>query len=309
MCMVSVIIPNYNHSLFLKQRIDSVLNQTYNDIEVIILDDNSTDDSKIIIEQYRDNPKVSHIVYNEVNSGSTFRQWQKGIALAKGEYIWIAESDDYADATLLELVVSVFEQNLSVGLVQVQSYDFDENGKIRGLWKNRNSYRDWNSDFKESGIQFIKGCMLESNPIVNASAVVFRKSILSDGMVDPTFTLNGDWAFYIKILLKSDFYNIGKPLNYFRQHNNKGSSGNVRNYNNILEYARIINLVFRNINLSKKDKDTARYVFVSMWAEQADNNLLLILKNKFLLISKEAFKNDKLFFPRLIKRVRQKNHK
>jgi glycosyltransferase involved in cell wall biosynthesis len=74
--LVSVIIPNYCHSQFLVQRIESVLNQTYQNFEVIILDDCSPDAgaSKAVIEKYRGNPHVSHIVYNEENSGSTFKQ-------------------------------------------------------------------------------------------------------------------------------------------------------------------------------------------------------------------------------------------
>jgi glycosyltransferase involved in cell wall biosynthesis len=76
--LVSVIIPNYNHSLYLKQRIDSVLNQTFQDFELIILDDCSSDSSKEIIEQYRQNPKVSQIIFNQINSGSVFKQWAEG---------------------------------------------------------------------------------------------------------------------------------------------------------------------------------------------------------------------------------------
>ena len=63
--MVSVIIPNYNHAPFLVERIESVLNQSYPDFEVIILDDCYTDSSKEIIEKYRNNPKISQIIYNK----------------------------------------------------------------------------------------------------------------------------------------------------------------------------------------------------------------------------------------------------
>ena len=91
---LSAIVPNYNHGPYLKLRIDSILNQTYEDIEVIILDDNSQDNSVEIIESYRTHPKVSHILLNDRNSGSTFIQWEKGINLATGKWIWIAESDD-----------------------------------------------------------------------------------------------------------------------------------------------------------------------------------------------------------------------
>ena len=89
MYKVSVIIPNYCYAAYLEQRIDSVLSQTYQDLEVIILDDNSPDDglSRMVIEKYRENPHVSHIVYNDENSGSTFKQWDKGISLAEGEYM------------------------------------------------------------------------------------------------------------------------------------------------------------------------------------------------------------------------------
>jgi len=89
--LVSVIIPNYNHSLFLGERIDSVLNQRYQNFEVILLDDGSTDNSREIIEKYRGLEKVKHIVYNQKNSGNAFVQWNKGVELAMGEWVWIAE--------------------------------------------------------------------------------------------------------------------------------------------------------------------------------------------------------------------------
>ncbi len=93
---VSVIVPNYNHARYLRQRIESVLRQTYQDFEVILLDDCSTDDSRSILSSYAGDPRV-RMEFNEVNSGSTFKQWNKGVRLARGEYVWIAESDDYAD--------------------------------------------------------------------------------------------------------------------------------------------------------------------------------------------------------------------
>ncbi len=73
--LVSVIIPNYNHALYLDERIQSVLNQSYGHFEVIILDDLSKDNSREVMEKYRDYPHVSHIVYNTENSGSTFKQY------------------------------------------------------------------------------------------------------------------------------------------------------------------------------------------------------------------------------------------
>src|ERR1700686_241166 len=101
---VSIIIPNYNHARYLRKRMDSVLGQTFQNFELILLDDCSTDESRSILLEYATDPRV-RIDFNEKNSGSTFRQWNKGVRLAHGEYVWIAESDDYADPHLLERLV------------------------------------------------------------------------------------------------------------------------------------------------------------------------------------------------------------
>ncbi|MGL4332344.1 MAG: glycosyltransferase family 2 protein, partial [Bacteroidales bacterium] len=128
--MVSVIIPNYNHAKYLNERIDSIINQTFQDFEIIILDDKSSDESKIIIEHYRDHPKVSHIVINKQNSGSPFIQWKKGIDLAKGDLIWIAESDDCAAPTFLEECVNHLVNNTDTVFCFSESFFVDENSNI-----------------------------------------------------------------------------------------------------------------------------------------------------------------------------------
>src|ERR1700747_3572036 len=107
---VSVIVPNYNHARFLPKRIDSILGQSFQDFELILLDDCSSDDSRSILSQYASNPRVK-IDFNEVNSGSAFKQWNKGVHLARGEYVWIAESDDYADPRFFERLVAVLDRD------------------------------------------------------------------------------------------------------------------------------------------------------------------------------------------------------
>jgi len=103
---VSVVVPNYNHARYLQQRIDSILSQTYQDFELILLDDCSTDHSRDILASYRENPKV-RIEYNDENSGTVFKQWNKGVRMARGRYIWMAESDDFADPRFLARMVPI----------------------------------------------------------------------------------------------------------------------------------------------------------------------------------------------------------
>ena len=211
--LVSVIIPNYNHGQFLNQRIDSVLGQTYPNIEVIILDDASYDNSFEIINSYTKHPKVSHVVLNDINSGSVFSQWFKGIALAKGNYVWIAESDDFCKPDFLLNIMQVFDTDNELGLVYTGSYSIDAIGNI--LWTSSQS----ETVEKWKGIDFINEKMVNGNEIYNASMAVFNKNyITKETDVIKSFAFCGDWLFWILLAKNAKVAYVGKLLNYFRNH-------------------------------------------------------------------------------------------
>jgi len=213
--MVSVIIPNYNHAPFLKERIDSVLSQTYQDYEIIILDDCSTDNSRELIEGYRENQKVSNIIYNEVNGGSPFSQWKKGMEIAKGEFIWIAESDDFCDAELLETAVKAFAEDKDCVLWFCASDMADIKGELHGLHPNQKGMSSCVLD----GVRFAKKHMSRCNALVNASSAVFRKDIalqIDNGY--ETMGGCGDYLFWVGMMQKGKVCFNPKPLNHFRFH-------------------------------------------------------------------------------------------
>ncbi len=87
---VSIIVPNYNYAHFLEQALGSIERQTYRDFEVILLDDASTDDSLPVPQRFA-REHHCQFVCNEHTSGSAFKQWNKGLKLATGQYVWIAE--------------------------------------------------------------------------------------------------------------------------------------------------------------------------------------------------------------------------
>ncbi len=210
---VSAIIPNYNHGGFLKQRIDSVLGQTYTDIEVIILDDVSTDNSREIIEQYRGNPKVTAIDYNETNSGSPFKQWQKGMALAKGEIIWMAESDDWCEPNFLEVLVEGLTKNQGCVLAYAQTCCIDANNHIRYITKATNLEEVVN------GNNFINWHLTKGTIIVNASMAIFKKEVFEKMPDDFTqLKFSGDWLFWIEAARLGNVFISGRVLNFFRKH-------------------------------------------------------------------------------------------
>lgn len=109
--LVSVIIPNYNNEIFLKNVITKILENTYNNIEIIIVDDKSTDKSVDIINSFQNN-KIK-LYENKENSG-TYYSRNKGILLSKGCYILIVDGDDYIDSTYIENMVNGLKNNNNV---------------------------------------------------------------------------------------------------------------------------------------------------------------------------------------------------
>ena len=216
---VCVIIPNYNHEKYLDERIQSVLNQTYTDFEVIILDDVSKDNSKDVIEKYRSNPHVRHIVYNTKNSGSTFKQWAKGFSLAKGELIWIAESDDSCSPKLLEKLVNEFEKDNELVLAYSLSMFIDEHGNRHK--PSNNVKRTVHLDGKD----YIQRYMEFGNHIKNASCALFKKDVAVNlNQIYTHYKGSGDRMFWILIAEQGRVAIVDELLNYFRRYSSTTTS-------------------------------------------------------------------------------------
>lgn len=215
---VSVIIPNYNHKRYLLQRIESVLNQIFQDFEVIILDDCSTDGSEEIIEQHRTNRKVADIVYNKINSGSTFKQWERGFKLAKGEWIWIAESDDYCENTFLKTLLELAETGKNVGIVFANSYWVNDTGVIG---EELSIYKE---SFFRSGIDEVKE-LTKHCTIQNASSCIIKREYALQAIQGLSkYKACGDWIFYTRVLQNCNLVYTDSKLNYFRWYHKNVSS-------------------------------------------------------------------------------------
>ena len=221
---VSVVVPNYNHALFLRQRIDSVLRQTYREFEIILLDDCSTDDSRSLLSAYAHDPRV-RIEFNDTNSGSGFRQWNKGVRLAHGEYVWIAESDDYADERLLEKLVARLDTEARAVFAYCRSQRVATDGRHEGFvdpWPfidSRHSQHRWTADYCADGQMECREYMARCNTVPNASAVVFRKAAYQRvGGADEDLCLCGDWKLWAGMASTGKVMYIAEPLNYYRFH-------------------------------------------------------------------------------------------
>ena len=213
-----MIIPNYNHARYLKQRIDSVLNQTYHDFELILLDDNSSDNSREVLDSYRGNEHVTQVVFNEKNGGTPFKQWDKGIELASGDWIWIAESDDFADIHFLECLMGKIQEHPNVGLAFSSTFFVNENGAITGKSCNKDVIQ---LDYcVHSSNSFIKERLFIRNTIDNVSECIFKKSLYCSEkkQLYEWMNLCGDWLFYVLLAEQADVLEVFEPLSYYRKH-------------------------------------------------------------------------------------------
>nr|WP_121270601.1 glycosyltransferase family 2 protein [Pedobacter schmidteae] len=302
MVKVSVIIPNFNHAPYLKKRIDSVLAQSYQEIEVILLDDRSTDNSVNILESYRQHPKISHIHYNHQNSKSTFKQWAMGIKLAKGAYIWIAESDDFCEPFFLATLISQLEGHPNIGLayckslpVNAEDYIFDDSDQ----WMKRVHQTRWETDFINNGSQECVHFLSVQCTIPNVSAVLFKRETLENLELEHIpYLVCGDWFTYIKILKKYDIAYTALPLNYHRSH-----SGNVRTKNQhrlLLEQLSVMAYLNSNFKVSRsKPYNTSVEEKLSFWLAGLRKGQWTVQENYQII--RLLMSTDRLFPFRLLK--------
>ena len=290
---VSIIIPNYNHTAFLKQRLDTVFNQTYNNFEVILLDDASTDNSLEILETYKNHPKVSHFIPSKENSGSPFKQWEKGIKLAKGEYIWIAESDDYCELNFLEALIPLFTKK--VALCYCASNIINENNSILGRhkWADGLDPNRWKMSYKNNGKDEIKNFLRYRNTITNASAVVFKREIVTNLKYPSHMKFCGDWFLWIEILKHGDVVYLQSSLNYFRRH--EGSTKPVKalglEQKRVSEYMEVIT---KNSNIFSRFFNRTKYYWIfDEWRAKFKSQTNTNIKNltlDFLIYNKLKYR-------------------
>ncbi|MBQ6605752.1 glycosyltransferase family 2 protein [Candidatus Saccharibacteria bacterium] len=260
---VSVILPNYNYSKYLKSRLSSILSQTYPLYELIILDDASTDDSIKIIESLLPKIKENYpalkisFLKNEQNSGKAILQWQKGFELATGDYIWIAEADDLSNKNFLEEAVKGFDDPKVVlsyteskiinrfGLVLAPNFRFSRDKEKTGHYKN---------SYVKTGREEIEEIMAIRCTIPNVSAVLFLnspeipyKEIFKKAA---SFSQVGDWYFYAKILEHGKISYNHKSLNKFRIHKGSKTANSKKDKKHYQEVLALHQLFLKQYNLS-----------------------------------------------------------
>ena len=217
--LVSVIIPSYNHSVFLDRRMESLLTQTYSNLEIIIIDDCSTENNLEILKKYLSDPRVKLI--SRVNNGGVSAVNNQGIELSSGEYIIFAQCDDACESQMIEQLVNSLDLNPSVGISFTRNLMIDESDKVLGndFTIRQKAFRNrCISDTIISGSEMSR-FLFHSCVIPNMSSVMFKRDCLNKiGLFSLEYKACLDWDMFFRIARNYDFYYISKPLNHFRQH-------------------------------------------------------------------------------------------
>lgn len=216
---ITVYITNHNYGMYLEQSIESVLNQSFQDFELIIIDDGSQDKSRQIIKKYEKHQKISVIF--QKNRGLTVSN-NIALGLARGEFIVRLDADDYFSKDALKLMFREFDQK-TLGMVFADWYLIDEKGEVLGV---------------EQRHDFQKDVTLHDQP-AHGACTMFRVSSLKKlGGYDESISRQDGYELWLRFIENYDVRNINVPLFYYRQHPKSLTKDEVKLLNtrsNILE--------------------------------------------------------------------------
>ena len=207
---ISVMIPNFNHAHLIGETIESVLNQTFKDFDIVVVDDASTDNSVHVINEYVQANDRVRLVVNEKNLGLV-RNWNKCLDLAEGPLVQIMQSDDLIDPDYFAAVAETFDRYPEVGMVAATARRIDDTGAIIGESKAKDP------QYYHAGDEAITALLLGGYPHVT-SIVVRRECYETMGKYDESIWHGPDMEYDARIVSKYDFYHFGRVYSSFRRH-------------------------------------------------------------------------------------------
>ena len=216
---VSVILPNYNYARYLKERVRAILGQTARDFEFVYVDDASTDESNLVMQEFASDPRLQMRLFSE-NSGKVYQRWNDGAEMATGDWLWFAGADDTAHPRFLERLLQMADKHPSAGLLHCRMMTIDGAGRLVALkWDAlaeaaARMETDYFASGAEEAVVLTAGCHISS-----ASAALLRRDVFeAAGRFDTRLRLAADWNLYLAMLQTSDIAFTSEPLVCYRAH-------------------------------------------------------------------------------------------
>lgn len=290
---ITVLMPVYNASLFLREAIESILNQTYRNFEFIIINDGSTDISESIIQGYQD-PRIVYIK-NNTNKGLIY-SLNKGISLAKGIYIARMDADDISSLDRFEKQISFLKNNPDIDVLATKIVLINQDNQEVGIWP------------EEYGI-VTKEEIINTLPIINCIAhptVMIRRSVFEYTQYNNYYKNNEDWGLWLDVLsFKKSIAKLPEILLQYRIHdssttvstNKLGVNKKIVSFKYQYVKYKIFKSKFRNTDkkvLKSLIKDFMKYALESLSPRVYSIILSLMKLNKTNFI-KQYFAAKKIF--------------
>ncbi len=234
---VTVYITNYNYGEYIEQSIQSILDQTYKNFELLIIDDGSTDDSKNVIEKFRDINNV-RIIYQK-NKGLNITN-NIAMRLAKGDYLVRLDADDYVIPEFLEIMVDKIEADPNIGLVFPDYYYVNAIGEVTGV---------------ERRFNFEEEVSLYDLPAHGACTLIRLEFLKDLGGYNESFACQDGYDLWLKFINSFDVVNVNKPLFYYRRH----GSNLTNNEDRILNTRKAIKKTYLQNQMKQVPKNYSNY--------------------------------------------------
>ena len=268
---VSVCIPAYNSAAYIKDTVMSILNQTYQNIEVIIVDDQSKDNTFEIASSIQD-PRIK-VYKNEQNLGMV-GNWNHCLELATGSFIKLICSDDMLDQNAIEKEANALIENPSANLVESDTRLVDINGKKTGVYK-----RYPKSGLVDGKVVAKKALVLKNYFGAPVNNMMRREAFIKSGGFDEKFTFILDFDLWLNIACQGDIFIIHELLNSFRIRNDSNTGDLVNNKQDVFvnEHKALVEKYAANdmIKLSKFD------MWLSVFIRKVRNKLINIYLKLF----------------------------
>jgi len=277
--LVSVIVASYNHAGFLDRRMESLLAQTYPNLEILVIDDCSPDNSVEVLRRYEADPRVK-LVVREKNGGWVVVSNQ-GMAMVAGEYLLLANCDDACEPDMIACLVTALKNHPSAGVAFCRSQLVDAYDRTLGddFSIREASFRArCATDTLISGVEMSR-FLLNSCVIPNLSAAMVRRECLTVvGDLSPAYRVCSDWDFFFRVAANYDVAYVAAPLNRFRQHEatiRSSTKGRVT----YEEYFRLLLGRIRGLNLSFRERCRYRMRTMFLWGHHLVSQPLIGLRN------------------------------
>jgi alpha-1,3-rhamnosyltransferase len=223
--LVSVIIPAYNHELYIEEALQSVINQTYKNIQFIIIDDGSTDKTPEIIEKFIKINQDKSIQFIKKQNEGVCKTMNMGLSIATGDYIAFLASDDKWIANKLNEQVTFMENNKNIGLVCSDAYFTKFNQDTNLKWSN---YKTGMDQYFKKGIQNCKMHeVLLAKPLLCAVTVMLRREIFNEVDYFDEKLPGEDTDMWLRVARQYPIGYVDQPLVYYRMHGSN-ISNNMR---------------------------------------------------------------------------------